>query len=75
MENVPCETQPAIRNLSAPPGPPIQPERTSLTAPGASLRWKSATEAALAQIVKIVGRQGLKVEAPGISSVLRQVTW
>ena len=46
--NVPCESQPAITNLSAPvSAPPQQVSSDNLSAPGAKLRWTSALNAAI----------------------------
>ncbi len=57
--NVPCETQPAITDLSTPTGGPPQQESTGLSAPGASLRWDSAAAAAIPQVRKLASMSGL----------------
>ncbi|HTU87328.1 MAG TPA: MlaD family protein [Solirubrobacteraceae bacterium] len=61
--DVPCETQQPITDLSAPTGgPPAQESSdSSLTAPGASLRWDSAAAAALPEISQLAGQDGLKL--------------
>ena len=57
--NVPCETQPAITDLSTPTGGPPQQMSTSLSAPGASLRWDSAAAEAIPQVRKLAAMSGL----------------
>jgi phospholipid/cholesterol/gamma-HCH transport system substrate-binding protein len=57
--NVPCETQPAITNLSTPVGGPAPQTATDLSAPGASLRKQSAVEGAIQQIQTLAKDQGL----------------
>jgi phospholipid/cholesterol/gamma-HCH transport system substrate-binding protein len=61
--NVPCETQPAITDLSTPTGgPPAQSSSdTNLSAPGAALRWTSAAAAAIPQIKSLAQTDGLSV--------------
>jgi phospholipid/cholesterol/gamma-HCH transport system substrate-binding protein len=59
--NVPCETQQPITDLSAPTGGPPQQMSSSLSAPGASLRWTSAATEALGQIQQLAAQDGLKV--------------
>jgi phospholipid/cholesterol/gamma-HCH transport system substrate-binding protein len=59
--NVPCETQQPITDLSAPTGGPPPQQSSSLSAPGASLRWASAGAAALQQIQGLAAQAGLKV--------------
>jgi phospholipid/cholesterol/gamma-HCH transport system substrate-binding protein len=68
--NVPCETQQAITDLSAPTGGPPQQESSdsSLTSPGASLRWESAAAAALPQISQLAGQDGLKLGTAAMPS-------
>jgi virulence factor Mce-like protein len=60
-ETVPCETQRAITDLSAAPGPPIQAMRTSVSSPAARARWSSVTKAAMATLTNLAHAQGLKV--------------
>jgi phospholipid/cholesterol/gamma-HCH transport system substrate-binding protein len=59
--NVPCETQQAITDLSAPTGGPPQQvsSDSALSSPGASLRWASAAAAALPEISQLAGQDGL----------------
>ncbi len=57
--NVPCETQPAITDLSTPTGGPPQQMSSNLSAPGASLRWTSAAAAAIPQVRKLASLSGL----------------
>jgi hypothetical protein len=57
--NVPCETQPAITDLSTPTGGPPQQMSTGLSAPGASLRWTSAAAEAIPQVRKLAATSGL----------------
>jgi ABC-type transporter Mla subunit MlaD len=64
MPSVPCETQAAISDLTAAPGPPIQPMHTSLSAPGAQARWNSVVAGALADMKQIVEPTGVKVNIP-----------
>jgi phospholipid/cholesterol/gamma-HCH transport system substrate-binding protein len=59
--NVPCETQQPITDLTASTGGPPAQESSNLSAPGASLRWDSAAAAALPQISKLAGQDGLKL--------------
>jgi phospholipid/cholesterol/gamma-HCH transport system substrate-binding protein len=68
--NVPCETQQAITDLSASTGGPPQQESSdsSLTSPGASLRWESAAAAALPQISQLAGQDGLKLGTAAMPS-------
>ena len=59
--NVPCETQQPITDLPASTGGPPAQESSNLSAPGAALRWDSAAAAALPQISKLAGQDGLKL--------------
>ncbi len=59
--NVPCETQPAITDLSTPTGGPPQQMSSSLSAPGASLRWTSAAAAAIPQVRTLASSSGLRL--------------
>jgi virulence factor Mce-like protein len=59
MPTVPCETQAAITDLSAPSGPPAQQVATDLSAPGASLRARSAAQSALGMVRDVTKQQGL----------------
>jgi phospholipid/cholesterol/gamma-HCH transport system substrate-binding protein len=68
--NVPCETQAPITDLSAPTGGPPQQESSSLTAPGASLRWTSAAAAAISQLQQLAGQSGLTLGTASLSSAL-----
>jgi hypothetical protein len=65
---VPCETQPAITDLSAPAGPPMQQSSGSLSAPGASLRSSSAAASAISMIGDILKQQGLSLKLSGTPS-------
>jgi phospholipid/cholesterol/gamma-HCH transport system substrate-binding protein len=62
--NVPCETQPAITDLSAPSGPPPQQISSGLSAPGAQLRWQSAAQATVNLVSDLAKQQGLSLKAP-----------
>jgi phospholipid/cholesterol/gamma-HCH transport system substrate-binding protein len=70
--NVPCETQAPISSLYAPPGPPISPlaSDSSLSSPGAALRWKSAARAALDYLTGQAKQQGLAVK---VSHTVREM--
>jgi phospholipid/cholesterol/gamma-HCH transport system substrate-binding protein len=59
--NVPCETQPAITDLSTPTGGPPQQQSSNLNAPGASLRWDSAAAAAIPQVRSLASSAGLSL--------------
>jgi phospholipid/cholesterol/gamma-HCH transport system substrate-binding protein len=67
--NVPCETQQPITDLSAPTGGPPPQQSSSLSAPGASLRWASAGAAALQQIQGLAAQAGLKVGTAAMPDV------
>ena len=60
---MPCETQQPITDLSAATGGPPQQvsSDSSLTSPGASLRWDSAAASALGQISQLAGQDGLRL--------------
>jgi phospholipid/cholesterol/gamma-HCH transport system substrate-binding protein len=62
--NVPCETQQPITDLSAPAGAPPKQISSSLSAPGADLRWHSAAQATVNMMSDIAKQQGLSVNAP-----------
>ncbi len=68
MPNVPCETQPAISDLSAPTAPPLHQLSTTLNAPGALLRAQTAGQSALSLISSVAGQQGVSVGAAGGAS-------
>jgi ABC-type transporter Mla subunit MlaD len=57
--NVPCETQPAITDLSTPTGGRPQQQSSTLSAPGAALRWTSAAAAAIPQVRTLASATGL----------------
>jgi phospholipid/cholesterol/gamma-HCH transport system substrate-binding protein len=59
--NVPCETQPAITDLSTPAGGAPQQMNTNLSAPGALLRQTSSGLAAIASIRDVAKQQDLGV--------------
>jgi phospholipid/cholesterol/gamma-HCH transport system substrate-binding protein len=63
--NVPCDTQKTITNLTAKPGAPIQAVQSNLRAPGATLRWADAVEAALGQMDMTASQQGIKFAVSG----------
>jgi phospholipid/cholesterol/gamma-HCH transport system substrate-binding protein len=56
---VPCETQQAITDLSTPTGGPPPQASSSLSAPGAALRWDSAAAAAIPQVRRLAATSGL----------------
>jgi len=58
---VPCETQAPITTLYAPPSGPLKQVGSSLSAPGAQERWKSAAMVAIDSIRSIVSQQGVKL--------------
>jgi phospholipid/cholesterol/gamma-HCH transport system substrate-binding protein len=62
--NVPCETQQAITDLSAPAGAPPQQVGSDLAAPGASLRWQDAAQAAVGMLRDVSRQQGLNLNVP-----------
>ncbi len=59
-----CETQPQITDLSTPVSVPPTQIATDLSAPGASLRSRSAAASALDVFSKQAEQQGLKVNVP-----------
>jgi virulence factor Mce-like protein len=67
-ENVPCETQAPITDLTAAPGGPIAQIRTGLGSPAARARWASAVKVALNMLVSNARSQGLRVNVPGLTS-------
>jgi phospholipid/cholesterol/gamma-HCH transport system substrate-binding protein len=58
-ENVPCETQPAITDLSTPTGTPPQQTDSNLNAPGAALRQQSAAILETLAMRDVAKQQGL----------------
>jgi ABC-type transporter Mla subunit MlaD len=68
--DVACDTQQAITDLTAKPGPPITAVQSNLRAPGATLRWTDAVEAALGQMDLTASQQGIKF---AVSSGLQHV--
>ncbi len=60
----PCETQAPITDLSAPAGAPPQQVSSDLSAPGASLRWQSAAQAAVGMLRDVTKQQGLGLNVP-----------
>jgi phospholipid/cholesterol/gamma-HCH transport system substrate-binding protein len=60
----PCETQAPITDLSAPAGAPPQQLSSNLSAPGASLRWQSAAQAAVGMLRDLTKQQGLSLDVP-----------
>ncbi|MGI8428524.1 MAG: MlaD family protein [Solirubrobacteraceae bacterium] len=60
--NVPCETQPAIKDLSAASGLPMKPIPTSTSAPDAAARSRGAIQAMVAMVRGIVRRQRLPLK-------------
>ncbi len=68
----PCETQAPITDLSAPAGPPLAQASTDLSAPGASLRWKSSAQATVALVKEMAKQQGSGVTlAPSVKQALK----
>ena len=61
--NTPCETQPAITQsgIQATPGGPISSVSSNLDAPGATLRWADAVTAAIGEIKRTAGQEGVPV--------------
>jgi phospholipid/cholesterol/gamma-HCH transport system substrate-binding protein len=53
-ENVPCETQRTITDLSSPISAPPAQAATDLSAPGAKARWQSAADATVDSLKNIV---------------------
>ncbi len=62
--DTPCETQPQITDLSTPVAAPPAQIATDLSAPGASLRARSAAASAVDVFSKEAEQQGLKVNVP-----------
>ncbi len=60
----PCETQPQITDLSTPVAAPPTQIASDLSAPGASLRSRSAAASAIDLFSKQAAQQGLKVNIP-----------
>ncbi len=69
--NVPCETQQPITDLSAPTGGPPQQMSSSLSAPGASLRWTSAAAAAIPEIQQLAAQDGLNLGTASMPALSR----
>jgi phospholipid/cholesterol/gamma-HCH transport system substrate-binding protein len=69
--NVPCETQQPITDLSAPTGGPPAQQSSSLSAPGASLRWTSAAAAAIPQLQQLAAQNGLKLGTASMPALAR----
>ena len=70
--NVACETQAPITSLYAAPGAPIKAMRTSLSAPGAALRWTSAALATIQQFTADDAEEGIKTTiSDALASVLK----
>ena len=69
---VPCETQAPITTLYTPPSAPLTQvsSDSSLSSPGAKLRWLSAVQVALGEIGKVVGNEGLKLNIPAAIKAL-----
>ncbi len=61
---VPCETQPAINNLSAPSSAPIQPINTSIVPPLPVAKRKAEIQQAAKVVQSSVQADGLKVHFP-----------
>ncbi len=75
--NVPCETQQPITDLSTPTGGPPQQQSSSLSAPGAALRWTSAAAAAIPQVRSLASSVGLGLGTaamPALKSASSNVT-
>ncbi|MBV9838668.1 MAG: MCE family protein [Solirubrobacterales bacterium] len=65
--NVPCETQAAITDLSAPSSGPIpQASSGGLSALGAQARWQGAAQRAIAAITNTAKQDGYGVNAPPV---------
>jgi hypothetical protein len=59
-----CETQSAITEsgIQAAPGGPITSVQSNLDAPGATLRWADAVTAAIGEIKRTAGQEGVPVQ-------------
>jgi hypothetical protein len=60
-ENVPCETQKTITDLSTPSSGPIQQTNSSLAAPGAQARWKGVVQNSVPELRQLASAAGLKL--------------
>jgi hypothetical protein len=67
--NTPCETQQPITDLTAATGGPPTQMSSNLSAPGAALRWTSAAAAAIPQIQKLAGQDGLSLGTAGMPAL------
>jgi phospholipid/cholesterol/gamma-HCH transport system substrate-binding protein len=65
-ENVPCESQQPITNLSTPTSGPIQQTGTS-SSPAAKARWQGATQNAVPALAEIAHASGLKLNTADMS--------
>jgi ABC-type transporter Mla subunit MlaD len=63
--NVPCETQPAIKDLSTPTQAPPSQVSSDLAAPGAKLRWQSALAASVDSLRNTIKLNGLNMKVAG----------
>ncbi len=63
--NTPCETQPAIRNLSTPVVAPPAQAATDLSAPGAKVRWNSALAASVDSLANTFQMDGIHMKVAG----------
>jgi phospholipid/cholesterol/gamma-HCH transport system substrate-binding protein len=61
-ETVPCETQQTITDLNTPVKAPPTQVATDLSAPGATVRWKSAVNAAVDSVKNIVKLDGIRIK-------------
>ena len=66
-ENVPCESQKPITDLSTPTSGPIQQTGTS-SSPAAKARWQGATQNAVPALAEIAHASGLKLNTADMSA-------
>jgi phospholipid/cholesterol/gamma-HCH transport system substrate-binding protein len=65
MESVPCETQPAITDLSSPAGPPPTQIATDLASPAAAARAQGAGQSAISYLGSVLKQQGMSLKVVG----------
>jgi ABC-type transporter Mla subunit MlaD len=69
MENVPCESQAPITDLSAPSGGPLPQVSTGLTTAAERARWVGVTTNAIKAMTKQAGLAGLKLNTSQIGNL------
>ncbi len=70
-ENVPCETQKPITDLSTPTSGPINQTNTGLTSDAAKARWSGVTQNALSALGQEAQASGLKLNTSALSGAAK----